>query len=128
MVRELSALFGDEKILAETRSKLANAKVHIESRLDALTVLKRVGDAQAEFGVINSLRHEDGVEHRQRVTLLGTVPNANRREPCLERLMMELMSRETTFEPLLWTIRNASKRPYVILIGARAPPKIHSLM
>lgn len=47
MVRELSALFGDEKVLAEMRTQLADAKAPLETRRGALAVLKRVGDEKA---------------------------------------------------------------------------------
>jgi putative membrane-bound dehydrogenase-like protein len=47
MLRELSALFGDEKVLAEMRTQLADAKASLETRQGALAVLKRVGDEKA---------------------------------------------------------------------------------
>lgn len=47
MIRELSALFGDETVLEQTRSILAASEVPIEARRGALAVLKRVGDEKA---------------------------------------------------------------------------------
>ena len=47
MARELSALFGDEKVLAEMRAQVANNDASIETRRGALAVLKRVGDEKA---------------------------------------------------------------------------------
>ncbi len=47
MIRELSAVFGDEKVLAAMRAQVANHDAPIETRRGALAVLKRVSDEKA---------------------------------------------------------------------------------
>jgi putative heme-binding domain-containing protein len=44
---ELSAVFGDEAVLAAMRSRLADEAAPVAARLDALSILRRVGDNQA---------------------------------------------------------------------------------
>jgi putative heme-binding domain-containing protein len=44
---ELSAVFGDEAVLTEMRTRLADEAAPVNTRLDALSILRRVGDSQA---------------------------------------------------------------------------------
>jgi putative membrane-bound dehydrogenase-like protein len=52
---ELSAVFGDEAVLAAMRSRLADDAAPVAARLDALSILRRVGDNQAGESYIRLL-------------------------------------------------------------------------
>ena len=47
LVNELSALFGDEKVVAAMRGTLADSKASVPARRMAFDLLKRIGDAKA---------------------------------------------------------------------------------